>query len=138
VTDHVAFGRVRRASAGVRDATPGRTVGVGPDRVTGRAHQEVTVIGFIIGLFVVGVIAGFLARLLVPGRDPMGFWATVLLGVVGSFVGGFLGWAIFGSDLEDGAVQPSGIIGSVIGAVIALLIYRATVGRSHGDRHAPS
>lgn len=86
-------------------------------------------IGFLIGLLIVGIIAGFLARLLVPGPDPMGFWATVLLGVVGSFVGGFLGWALFGSDLDDGAFQASGIIGSVIGAVIALLIYRFTTGR---------
>lgn len=106
-------------------------------RRVARTAAEVTVIGFIIGLFVVGIIAGFLARLFVPGRDPMGFWATVALGVVGSFVGGFLGWALFGKDLDEGALQPSGIIGSIIGAVIALLIYRAFVGRSHG-RHVTS
>ena len=73
----------------------------------------------------IGIIAGFLARLLVPGRDPMGFWATVLLGIVGSFIGGFLGYIIFGEDVDEGALQASGIIGSIIGAVIALLIYRA-------------
>ena len=55
----------------------------------------------------------------------MGFWATVLLGVVGSFIGGFLGYVIFGEDLDEGALQASGIFGSIIGAVIALLIYRA-------------
>ena len=77
----------------------------------------------------IGIVAGFLARLLVPGRDPMGFWATVLLGVVGSFIGGFLGWLLFGSDLDDGALQASGIIGSIVGAVLALLIYRATIGK---------
>ena len=82
-------------------------------------------IGFLISLFVIGIIAGFLARLLVPGRDPMGFWATVLLGIVGSFIGGFLGYVLFGKDLDEGAVQVSGIIGSIIGAVIALLIYRS-------------
>ena len=91
-------------------------------------------LGFIIFMLVVGAIAGFLARLLVPGPDPMGVGATILLGVVGSFVGGFLGWAIFGKDLNEGALQPSGIFGSVIGAVIALLVYNAVTHRS-GRRH---
>ncbi len=81
-------------------------------------------IGFLLSMLIIGIIAGFLARLLVPGRDPMGFWATVLLGVIGSFVGGFLGYVIFGHDLDEGALQPAGIIGSVIGAVIVLLIWR--------------
>jgi uncharacterized membrane protein YeaQ/YmgE (transglycosylase-associated protein family) len=81
-------------------------------------------LGLIIYLFVVGIVAGYLARLLVPGRDPMSFWETVGLGVVGSLVGGFLGYIIFGEDLDQGALQASGIIGSLIGAVIALLIWR--------------
>jgi uncharacterized membrane protein YeaQ/YmgE (transglycosylase-associated protein family) len=88
-------------------------------------------LGFIIGLIIVGLIAGFLARLLVPGRDPMSIWATIALGIVGSFIGGFLGWALFGKDLDEGALQPSGIIGSIIGAVIVLLIYNAATRRSH-------
>jgi len=87
-------------------------------------------IGFLISMFVIGIIAGFLARLLVPGRDPMGFWATVLLGVIGSFIGGFLGYVLFDKDLDEGALQASGIIGSIIGAIIALLIYRAITRRS--------
>jgi len=87
-------------------------------------------IGFIIGLLVIGIIAGFLARLLVPGPDPMGFFATVLLGIIGSFVGGFLGALIFGKDVDtEGWFQVSGIIGSIIGAVIVLLIYRAIISR---------
>jgi uncharacterized membrane protein YeaQ/YmgE (transglycosylase-associated protein family) len=85
-------------------------------------------IGFLIYMLVVGIVAGFLARLLVPGRDPMGFWATVVLGVVGSFIGGFLGYVLFGKDLDEGALQASGVIGSIIGAVVALLIYRAMSG----------
>jgi uncharacterized membrane protein YeaQ/YmgE (transglycosylase-associated protein family) len=89
-------------------------------------------LGLIIYLFVIGVIAGYLARLLVPGGDPMGFFGTVLLGIVGSFVGGFLGYALFNEDLDQGALQASGIIGSIIGAVIALLIYRAVGGRRRG------
>jgi uncharacterized membrane protein YeaQ/YmgE (transglycosylase-associated protein family) len=79
---------------------------------------------FIIVLLVVGFIAGALARLLVPGPDPMSLGGTWLLGVVGSFVGGFLGYVLFGADLDDGAVQVSGIIGSILGAIIVLLIYR--------------
>ena len=87
-------------------------------------------LGLILYLLIFGAIAGYLARLLVPGRDPMGFFATVLLGIVGSFVGGLLGYVLFDHDLDEGAIQASGIIGSVIGAVIALLIYRATLGRA--------
>lgn len=82
-------------------------------------------IAFLLSLLVVGLIAGFLARALVPGPDPMSVGATLVLGVLGSFVGGFLGWVLFGKDLDEGAVQPSGIIGSVIGAVLLLLAYRA-------------
>lgn len=93
-------------------------------------------IGFILFLLVIGLIAGFLARLLVPGRDPMSFGQTLLLGIVGSFIGGFLGYLLFRKDGEDGAFQASGIIGSIIGAVIALLIWRAIQGRSTaGVRH---
>ena len=82
-------------------------------------------LGFIISMLIIGLIAGALARLLVPGRDPMGIGGTILLGVIGSFVGGFIGWALFGKDLGEGALQPSGLIGSVVGGVIALLVYRA-------------
>ena len=60
--------------------------------------------------------------------------ATILLGIVGSFIGGFLGWALFGKDLNEGALQPSGIIGSIVGAIIALLIYRAATRRGVGGR----
>ena len=80
---------------------------------------------FIIVLLVVGFLAGALARLLVPGPDPMSLGATWLLGVLGSFLGGFLGYVLLGADVDDGVVQVSGIVGSVIGAIILLLIYRA-------------
>jgi uncharacterized membrane protein YeaQ/YmgE (transglycosylase-associated protein family) len=86
-------------------------------------------VGEIISAVVLGIIAGYLARLLVPGRDPMSFVQTVALGIVGSFVGGFLGYLLFNEDFDDGAFQPGGFIGSVIGAVIALLVYRAVTRR---------
>ena len=75
---------------------------------------------FIIGWIVIGIVAGFLARLLVPGRDPMGFVATVVLGIAGSIVGGLLAKALF----NDSSV---GWFGSTVGAVILLLIWNAVV-----------
>jgi len=80
-------------------------------------------IGLIISLIVVGLIAGAVARLLVPGRQDIGIAATILLGIVGSFIGGFLGYVIFHKDASSGFFQPAGLVGSIIGAVIALLIY---------------
>ena len=80
-------------------------------------------LGLILTVIVVGAIAGALARLIVPGRQNMSILATIALGIVGSFVGGFLGYLIFGKDASEGLLQPSGIIGSIIGAVIALVIY---------------
>lgn len=76
----------------------------------------------IIWWLLVGLIAGGLARLLVPGRDPMGFLGTLVLGLVGSVVGGFLGDLLVKG---DGDFSTAGLIGSIIGAVIALLIWRA-------------
>jgi len=87
------------------------------------------VLGFIITLIIIGAIAGFIARAVVPGRDPMGVVGTIVLGIIGSFVGGFLGYQLFHKDASQGALQPSGIIGSIIGAIVVLLIYRATARR---------
>jgi uncharacterized membrane protein YeaQ/YmgE (transglycosylase-associated protein family) len=85
---------------------------------------------FIIVLLIVGFIAGALARLLVPGPDPMSLFGTWLLGVVGSFVGGFLGYVIFGADIDDGPVQVAGVIGSILGAIVVLLVWRAINSRN--------
>jgi uncharacterized membrane protein YeaQ/YmgE (transglycosylase-associated protein family) len=87
-------------------------------------------LGLIVSLIVIGLIAGFLARLLVPGKQHMSVPATIVLGIVGSFVGGFLGYLLFHKDGADGFLQPAGIIGSVIGAVIALLIWTSVGDRS--------
>lgn len=79
---------------------------------------------YIIVLVIVGLIAGAVARFLVPGRDRMGVLGTIVLGIVGSFVGGFL-WNLF----EYGHLTPIhtvGIIGSIIGAIVVLLIMRMT------------
>jgi uncharacterized membrane protein YeaQ/YmgE (transglycosylase-associated protein family) len=80
-------------------------------------------LGLIISLIVVGLIAGFIARAVVPGRQNIGILMTIVLGIVGSFVGGFLGFLLFQHDAMEGFFQPAGIIGSIIGAIIVLLIY---------------
>jgi uncharacterized membrane protein YeaQ/YmgE (transglycosylase-associated protein family) len=87
-------------------------------------------LGLILTMLIVGALAGFMARALVPGPDPMSVPKTILLGIVGSLIGGFLGYALFGKDSGEGAFQASGLIGSIIGAVIALLVYRATLGKN--------
>jgi uncharacterized membrane protein YeaQ/YmgE (transglycosylase-associated protein family) len=79
---------------------------------------------FIIVLLIVGLIAGAIARLLVPGRDPMGLLGTIGLGVVGSFVGGFLQNLIFLHTLSITLLHPTGLIGSIIGSIIVLLLSR--------------
>ena len=84
---------------------------------------------FILGLIIIGLIAGALARFLVPGRDPMGIGATIALGIVGSFLGGFLADVLFRSDATDRGLSPAGLLGSIVGAVIALLIYNAVTNR---------
>jgi uncharacterized membrane protein YeaQ/YmgE (transglycosylase-associated protein family) len=91
-------------------------------------------LGLILYLLVIGIVAGYLARLLVPGRDPMGFFGTVALGIAGSFIGGFLGYVLFNKDFGEGALQASGLIGSIIGAVLALLVWRALGGRDRSAR----
>ena len=87
-------------------------------------------LGLIISLIVIGLIAGALARLIVPGRQDISIGMTIVLGIVGSFIGGFLGYLIFHKDGDEGFFQPSGIIGSIIGAVIALLIWQRVGNRS--------
>lgn len=83
--------------------------------------------GTFIYLIVFGLLFGAFARAVVPGKDAMGLGGTLLLGVVGSLVGGFLGRLIFSTDLDDGWFQASGLIGSLVGSVIALLAYRQFV-----------
>ncbi len=86
---------------------------------------------FIIVLLIVGLIAGAIARLLVPGRDPIGLLGTIVLGVVGSFVGGFMENLIQYHTLSVHNLHPTGLIGSIIGAIILLLLLRVS-GRERG------
>ena len=75
----------------------------------------------IILFLIMGLIAGFIARALMPGDDSMGIVPTMILGVIGSFIGGTLAALLFGGTLD---LSASGIIGSIIGAFIALFIWR--------------
>ncbi len=81
---------------------------------------------FIVVLIIVGLIAGAIARLLVPGRDSMGLIGTILLGVVGSFLGGFIENVFQFHRLAIHRVHATGILGSIIGAIVLLLILRVT------------
>lgn len=78
----------------------------------------------ILGWILFGLIVGAIAKLLMPGNDPGGWIVTILLGIAGSFVGGFLGQTLMGR-----GDQTAGWIGSVIGAIVLLFIYRLVVGR---------
>ncbi|GAA5506131.1 GlsB/YeaQ/YmgE family stress response membrane protein [Novipirellula caenicola] len=80
----------------------------------------------IIGWMISGLIIGLIARALVPGRQAIGLLRTMLLGIVGSFVGGFAGYLIMGGE----PLQASGWIGSIVGAVVLLLLFS----RSGSDR----
>ena len=81
---------------------------------------------FIVVLIIIGLIAGLIARLLVPGPDPIGLLGTIVLGVVGSFVGGFVQNLIEYHSVSVNSFHTAGIIGSVIGAIIILLLLRLT------------
>jgi uncharacterized membrane protein YeaQ/YmgE (transglycosylase-associated protein family) len=80
----------------------------------------------ILATLIVGLIVGAIAKLIMPGKDPGGFIITMLLGVAGAFVAGFLGRAVGWYD--DPGSGP-GIIASIIGAMVLLGIYRLIIGR---------
>lgn len=86
-----------------------------------------------IGAILLGIIAGFIARAVMPGRDPMGFFMTILLGVAGALVGFFLFTELLGIG-DNQMFDLGGLVGAVIGALILLAAYRAIAGR--GDRTA--
>jgi uncharacterized membrane protein YeaQ/YmgE (transglycosylase-associated protein family) len=80
----------------------------------------------IIGTIIIGLLAGIVAKFLMPGRDPGGFIITILLGIAGAFVATYLGQAVGWYRAGEGA----GFIGAVVGALIILLVYRFIAGRS--------
>jgi len=84
--------------------------------------------GAIIGWIIFGVIAGAIAKLLMPGKDPGGFIVTMLLGIAGALVGGFIGRALWGSaGANDWSISSFAL--AIGGAILLLAIYRFMVGR---------
>jgi len=77
----------------------------------------------IISIVFVGLIAGAIARLLHPGRDPMSIWMTALLGIAGSFLGGLIGSLIW-HPKGGSFFQPAGLLLSVLGAFLLLWLWR--------------
>lgn len=84
---------------------------------------------FLISFMVVGFLAGLIARALVSGPSPRGCLPTTVLGMAGSFVGGLLGYLLSDKDLSSGALQTSGLFGSIVGSVLVLLVYRSRAKR---------
>lgn len=78
-----------------------------------------------LGWIFFGLIVGIVAKLLMPGRDPGGFIVTILLGIVGALLGGFIGQAagLYGPN------EPAGFVMSLLGAILVLFVYRRLVGR---------
>ena len=81
-----------------------------------------------IGAIILGIVAGYLGRFLMPGRDSMGFIATTLLGLAGALVGFFVFTELLGIG-DDKAFDLGGLIGAVVGVMVLLGIYRAVSDR---------
>ena len=77
---------------------------------------------YLIGLALFGLVVGALARLFLPGRDPLGCLGTIAVGIAGSYVGGLLGTLLWDRNLRP---HPAGFLGSLVGAILVLLVLRA-------------
>ena len=83
----------------------------------------------IIAFIILGLLAGIIAKAILPGDDPGGFIVTAVIGIVGALLGGFIAGAIFDADPLDEFFDISTWITAIVGAIILLLIYRAVAGR---------
>ncbi len=86
----------------------------------------------IIGWIILGLLAGIIAKAILPGDDPGGMIVTTLIGVAGAFIGGLIAKALGFGDPIDEFFDLSTWLGAIIGAIVRLLIDRAVVGRRHG------
>jgi uncharacterized membrane protein YeaQ/YmgE (transglycosylase-associated protein family) len=80
----------------------------------------------IIWTLIIGLVVGTIAKFLMPGKDPGGFIITILLGIAGAFLAGFIGHALHW--YAEG--EPAGFIGSIVGAIILLIVYRMFKGKA--------
>jgi uncharacterized membrane protein YeaQ/YmgE (transglycosylase-associated protein family) len=83
----------------------------------------------IIAFIILGLLAGAIAKTLLPGDDPGGFIVTALIGVAGALIGGFLAGAIFDADPMDEFFDVSTWLTAIVGSIVLLLIYRLITGR---------
>ncbi len=88
-----------------------------------------------IGALILGLVAGFIAKAIHPGDDPGGIIVTIVLGLVGSFIGFLLFTEVLGIG-DNEAFDLGGLIGAIIGTLLLLIAYRAFTNRSGGGRHA--
>ncbi|MBP0932785.1 GlsB/YeaQ/YmgE family stress response membrane protein [Streptomyces goshikiensis] len=82
----------------------------------------------IIAWIVIGLLAGIAAKALLPGRDPGGIIITILIGIAGALLGGWLGKVLFGVDSIDGFFEVSTWVAAIVGSMILLLAYRMVSG----------
>ena len=90
----------------------------------------------IIAFIILGLLAGIIAKALLPGEDPGGLIVTALIGIVGALIGGFLAAALFNAHPLDEFFDISTWLTAIIGSIILLLIYRAVVSRTGGGHQA--
>ena len=88
----------------------------------------------IIAFIVLGLIAGVIAKALMPGDDPGGIIVTAIIGIVGALLGGFVAAALFDAHPLDEFFDISTWLTAIVGAIVLLVIYRLVVDRSHGGR----
>lgn len=90
----------------------------------------------IIAWIFIGLLAGVIAKLLMPGKDPGGIIVTMFIGIAGGLLGGWLGKVIFGVDSIDGFFDLSTWIAAIVGSLILLALYRLITGNRRSHRHA--
>ena len=89
-----------------------------------------------IGAIILGILAGFIGKLMLPGKDPGGFFVTILIGLAGSLLGFFLFTELLGIG-DSEAFDLGGLPGAVIGTMILLFAYRKIVGPDERERVEP-
>jgi uncharacterized membrane protein YeaQ/YmgE (transglycosylase-associated protein family) len=86
----------------------------------------------IIAFIILGLLAGLIAKAIMPGRDPGGYIVTTVIGVVGALIGGFLAAALFGAHPLDEFFDISTWLTAIVGSVILLALYRVVIDRNDG------
>lgn len=88
----------------------------------------------IVSWIILGLVAGTIAKVLLPGRDPGGIVGTILIGVAGAFIGGWLSATFLDRPIENNFVDPSLWIAAIAGSLVLLVAYRIFFGNSRGRR----